>query len=80
MGPSSGAWAIYMQVSTAQQKPDLQRDGLVGYAERARLQIVATYCDEAVSGRKEGRLICDNLPSRWTTLRFWCCTSAIKGE
>ena len=47
--------ALYMRVSTADQKLDLQRDGLYSYAERAGLKIVEDYCDEAVSGRKEGR-------------------------
>jgi DNA invertase Pin-like site-specific DNA recombinase len=47
--------ALYLWVSTAQQKPDLQADGLHGYAARAGLQIVAEYLDRAVSGRQEGR-------------------------
>ena len=47
--------AIYMRVSTAYQKHDLQRDGLVDYADRAGLQIVKEYLDTAVSGKKEGR-------------------------
>jgi DNA invertase Pin-like site-specific DNA recombinase len=47
--------ALYLRVSTSQQKPDLQADGLLRYAERAGLEIVAEYLDIAVSGRKEGR-------------------------
>jgi DNA invertase Pin-like site-specific DNA recombinase len=47
--------ALYLRVSTAQQKPDLQDDGLRGYATRAGLEIVATYVDRAVSGRQEAR-------------------------
>jgi DNA invertase Pin-like site-specific DNA recombinase len=47
--------ALYLRVSTNQQKPDLQADGLHRYAERAGLAIVAEYLDIAVSGRKEGR-------------------------
>ncbi len=47
--------AAYMRVSTAEQNPDLQRDGIAGFAERAGLHLVAWYLDEAVSGRKEGR-------------------------
>ena len=47
--------ALYLRVSTADQKPDLQYDGLRGYAERAGLDVVQDYCDVAVSGRKEGR-------------------------
>ena len=47
--------AIYMRVSTTSQKHDLQKDGLIGYAQRADLEIIAEYLDTAVSGRKEGR-------------------------
>jgi predicted site-specific integrase-resolvase len=47
--------ALYLRVSTAEQKPDLQYDGLHGYAERAGLEVVQDYCDVAVSGRREGR-------------------------
>ena len=47
--------ALYLRVSTAQQRPDLQEDGLRGYATRAGLEIVATYMDHAVSGRQETR-------------------------
>jgi DNA invertase Pin-like site-specific DNA recombinase len=47
--------ALYLRVSTADQKPDLQYDGLRGYAERSGLVIVGDYCDVAVSGRYEGR-------------------------
>lgn len=47
--------ALYLRVSTSDQKPGLQYDGLIGYAERAGLEIVGDYCDIAVSGRREGR-------------------------
>lgn len=47
--------ALYLRVSTPQQKPDLQLDGLRSYAARAGLEIIAEYTDIAVSGRKEGR-------------------------
>lgn len=47
--------ALYLRVSTADQKPDLQYDGLREYAERARLDVVGEYLDVAVSGRREGR-------------------------
>jgi DNA invertase Pin-like site-specific DNA recombinase len=47
--------ALYLRVSTADQKPDLQDDGLRRYAARAGLEIVGDYCDVAVSGRREGR-------------------------
>ncbi len=47
--------ALYLRVSTADQKPDLQYDGLHGYAARAGLDVVHDYFDVAVSGRREGR-------------------------
>lgn len=47
--------ALYLRVSTADQKPDLQYDGLRGYAARAGLNVVHDYFDVAVSGRREGR-------------------------
>jgi DNA invertase Pin-like site-specific DNA recombinase len=47
--------ALYLRVSTADQKPDLQYDGLRGYAAHAGLDIVQDYCEVAVSGRREGR-------------------------
>lgn len=47
--------ALYLRVSTADQKPDLQYDGLRGYAARTGLDVVQDYCDVAVSGRREGR-------------------------
>lgn len=47
--------ALYLRVSTPDQKPDLQYDGLRGYAERAGLQVVGDYCDHAISGRRKGR-------------------------
>jgi DNA invertase Pin-like site-specific DNA recombinase len=46
---------LYLRVSTTQQKPDLQADGLRRYARRAALEIVAEYLDVAMSGRNEGR-------------------------
>jgi DNA invertase Pin-like site-specific DNA recombinase len=47
--------ALYLRVSTAQQKLDLQADGLYEYAARAGLEIVPEYLDRAISGRQEGR-------------------------
>lgn len=47
--------ALYLRVSTPEQKPDLQYDGLRGYAACAGLEVVRDYCDIAVSGRREGR-------------------------
>jgi len=53
--------AIYARVSTADQSPDLQHDGLHAFADRAGLSVVAAYTDVAVSGRKEGRPDLDRL-------------------
>jgi DNA invertase Pin-like site-specific DNA recombinase len=47
--------ALYLRVSTADQKPDLQYDGLRAYATQAGLEVIRDYCDVAVSGRREGR-------------------------
>ena len=52
---TSNRAAIYIRVSTAGQNTDLQKDGLVEYAQRAKLHIEKEYVDIAVSGRKEGR-------------------------
>lgn len=55
MTPRQSRTALYVRVSTIDQKPDLQYDGLRSYAERASLEIVGDYCDVAVSGRRQGR-------------------------
>ena len=47
--------ALYLRVSTADQRPDQQYDGLRSYAAHAGLDIVQYCCDVAVSGRREGR-------------------------
>jgi len=47
--------ALYLRVSTLDQKPDLQYDGLGAYAARAGLEVVKDYLDVGVSGRREGR-------------------------
>jgi DNA invertase Pin-like site-specific DNA recombinase len=47
--------ALYLRVSTADQKPGLQYGGLRAYAARAGLRVVQDYCDVGVSGRREGR-------------------------
>jgi DNA invertase Pin-like site-specific DNA recombinase len=53
--PTNNRTALYLRVSTVDQKPDLQFDGLRGYAARAGLEIVREFLDVAVSGRKQGR-------------------------
>ena len=52
--------ATYARVSTADQSPNLQHDGLRAFAGRAGLS-VAAYADVAVSGRTEGRPDLDRL-------------------
>ena len=47
--------ALYLRVSTADQKPDLQYDGLRAYAKLVALDVIKEYCDVGVSGRREGR-------------------------
>jgi predicted site-specific integrase-resolvase len=47
--------ALYLRVSTPDQKPDLQYDGLRAYAQRAGLDVIEDFCDVGVSGRREGR-------------------------
>ena len=47
--------ALYLRVSTPDQRLDLQADDLRAYASRAKWAIVGEYLDIAVSGRKEGR-------------------------
>jgi predicted site-specific integrase-resolvase len=54
--PSHGTrTALYLRVSTADQKPDLQYDGLRSYAAHAGLDVIQEFCDVAISGRREGR-------------------------
>ena len=64
--------ALYLRVSTPDQKPDLQYDGLRAYAERAGLQIVGDYCDYAVSGRRMGRPQLNALMTRVRDLEVDC--------
>jgi DNA invertase Pin-like site-specific DNA recombinase len=56
-GPAQGArTALYLRVSTPDQKPDLQYDGLAATPRvPASIEVVRDYCDVAVSGRREGR-------------------------
>lgn len=53
--PTHPRAALYLRLSTATQKPDLQFDGLRAYAARAQFTIVQEYLDMAVSGRHQGR-------------------------
>ena len=64
--------ALYLRVSTPDQKPDLQYDGLRAYAERAGLQIVADYCDVAVSCRRKGRPQLNALMGSVRNFEFYC--------
>jgi len=70
--PANNRSAIYLRVSTADQKPDLQFDGLRAYAERAGLDIVREYLDVAVSGRKQGRPQLDALMQAARDYAFDC--------
>jgi DNA invertase Pin-like site-specific DNA recombinase len=54
-GQDGARAALYLRVSTTDQKPDLQFDGLRAYAARAGLDIIQDYCDVGVSGRRERR-------------------------
>ena len=47
--------AFYLRVSTPDQEPDLQYDGLRAYAQHAGLDVTKDFCDVGVSGRREGR-------------------------
>ena len=70
--PDTNRTAIYLRVSTPDQKPDLQNDGLRGYAERAGLEIVGDYLDIAVSGRKQSRPGLDALMQAARNREFEC--------
>lgn len=70
--PANNCAAIYLRVSTADQKPDLQLDDLRAYAERAGLNIVGEYLDVAVSGRKQGRPRLDALMQAAHDYAFDC--------
>lgn len=64
--------ALYLRISTADQKPDLQFDDLRAYAARAHLTIVREYLDVAVSGRKQGRPQLDALMQAARERAFDC--------
>lgn len=54
-GPRERRAALYLRVSTPEQRLDLQRDALAAYAGHADLEVVASFADVAVSGRHQGR-------------------------
>ena len=64
--------ALYLRVSTAQQKPDLQRDALYSYAARTDVAIIAEYTDVGVSGRHAGRPQLQALMRAARTREFAC--------
>ena len=70
--PTNNRTAIYLRISTADQKPDMQFDDLRAYAERANLDIVREYLDVAVSGRKQGRPQLDALMQAARDYSFDC--------
>src|SRR5512147_2949987 len=63
---------LYLRISTADQKPDLQFDGLRSYAERAGLTVTGEYLDTAVSGRKQGRPQLDALMKAARNYEYDC--------
>jgi DNA invertase Pin-like site-specific DNA recombinase len=63
---------VYLRVSTVDQKPDLQFDGLRNYAARAGLTITGEYLDTAVSGRKQGRPQLDALMKAARNYEYDC--------
>ena len=67
--------ALYLRVSTAGQRSDLQHDGLSAYATRAGLEIIETYGDVAVSGRREGRPQLNALMTQPETMKLIVCRS-----
>lgn len=69
---SKNRTALYLRISTVDQKPDLQFDGLHAYAERAGLEIVREYLDIAVSGRRQGRPQLDALMKEARNRAFHC--------
>jgi DNA invertase Pin-like site-specific DNA recombinase len=64
--------ALYLRVTTADQKPDLQYDGLRAYAVRASLDVIQDYCDVAVSSRREGRTQLNALMASARSHEFDC--------
>ncbi len=64
--------AIYIRVSTVDQKPDLQIDGLYTYAKRAELEIVQKFFDVGMSGRKQNRSQIEALMQGARNLEFNC--------
>ena len=70
--PTNHRAAIYLRVSTADQKPDLQFDGLRAYAARAGREITQEYLDVAVSGRRQGRPQLDALMQGARAYAFDC--------
>jgi hypothetical protein len=72
--------ALYLRVSTAEQKPDLQYDGLRAYAARAGLQIVQDYCDTGVSGRREGRPQLNALMTAARNREIDCVRRPVRGH
>lgn len=75
--PQKNRAALYLRVSTADQNPDLQFDGLHAYAERAGFEIVREYLDVAVSGRRQGRPQLDALMKDARDRAFDCVQDQI---
>ena len=64
--------ALYLRISTPDQRPDLQVHELRAYASRMKMTVVGEYLDVAVSGRKEGRPQLTVLMAEARARRFDC--------
>src|SRR5208337_5462545 len=53
--------AVYIRISTRDQRTDLQSDELQEYCERRKWQITDTYTDRGFSGSKKSRPALDKL-------------------
>ncbi len=70
--------ALYLRISTADQKPDLQFDNLRAYAARTHLTIVRAFASEQAARRPErGRRAADDVSNvpRLARLSFPCPSS-----
>lgn len=68
--PNARRAAIYLRVSTKAQHCENQLPSLLEYAERNGFEIVDTYIDHAISGRKRNRPALDHLRADLLTDKF----------
>ena len=62
--------AVYVRISTKDQKTDLQLDELQEYCQRRNWQIVEVYSDKGISGSKNSRPALDKLMADARKRRF----------